>query len=99
MDHFFILLLSSLSSFWGHHFGERFLTKNKKRSVRLVIKNYHVHHSIFGVLAIIAAFIAASSFATIALFGFGLGNIWQHKRAHNKANEKGLVFISKINQT
>ena len=95
MEQFFVLILSSLSSFWGHHFGERFF--DKKRDKCLVIKNYHIHHSVFGILAITAAITMASSFTTLALFGFGIGNIWQHKRTHNKVNERGLVFISKVN--
>lgn len=94
MDHFFTLFVSGMTSFFGHHFGERFLSKNRKRNVRLVLKGYQVHHSVFGLLAILAAFISAG-YTTFALFGYGLGNIWQHKRTHNKVNEKGMVFITK----
>ena len=101
MEQFFALFLSGTTSFFGHHFGERFLTKNGKRNVDLVLKGYRIHHSTFGLLAIIGALISTGLYAPV-LFGFGIGNIWQHKKTHNKINEKGMVFItrhSKINQT
>ena len=97
MDHFFTFLVSGIASFFAHHAGEKFFTKNGKRNIRLVFRGYQIHHSFFGVIAILAAFISAG-YTTFALFGYGLGNIWQHKRAHNKANENGMVLITRHNQ-
>lgn len=101
MEHFFALFFSGLGSFFGHHFGERFLTKNGEKDVNLVLKGYQIHHNTFGLLAIIGALISTGLYATV-LFGFGIGNIWQHKKTHNKIGEKGMIFItkhSKISQT
>lgn len=94
MEQFFALFLTGITSFFGHHIGERFLTKKGEKKIRLVLKGYQIHHSFWGLLAILTAFISTGLYAT-ALFGYGIGNIWQHKRTHNKANEKGLIFITK----
>ena len=92
MDQFFILLISSISSFFGHHFGERFFDKNKK--AKLVLKGYQIHHSVFGLAALLLSFISTGIYIS-ALVGYGIGNIWHHKKTHNSVNEKGMVFITK----
>lgn len=93
-EYFFTLLISGTASFFAHHFSEKFFTKNGKKKVKLILKGYQIHHSAWGLLAIIGALISTGLYAT-AMFGYGIGNIWQHKRSHNKANENGLVFITK----
>lgn len=92
MEHFFVLLISGVSSFFGHHFGERFFDKNK--TAKLVLKGYQIHHSFFGLIALLLAFISSGIYA-LALVGYGIGNIWHHKKTHNNVNEKGMVFITK----
>jgi len=97
MEQFFALILTGVTSFFGHHFGERFLEcffTRRKKELSLVLKGYQIHHSFFGLLAILTALITTGIYTT-ALFGYGIGNIWQHKRTHNKINEKGMVFITK----
>ena len=98
MEHFFTLFLTGITSFFGHHLGERILTKNRKKNVRLVLKGYQIHHSFWGLIAIVTALISTGIYTT-ALFGYGIGNIWQHKKTHNKANEKGMVFITRHKTT
>lgn len=91
-----IAFTSAITSFCAHHAAEKFVTKNGRRDIRLVFRGYHIHHSFFGVAAVACALIFASSVYVFVLFGYGIGNIWQHKYTHNKANEPGMVFISKI---
>ncbi|MDZ4243669.1 MAG: hypothetical protein U1C57_01035 [Candidatus Doudnabacteria bacterium] len=90
------LSLSSLVAFFAHHHGEKFLKRRK--NIRLILKGYHIHHSLFGAMAIFVGIIFSSGLLMFALLGYGLGNIWQHKYTHNKVNEKGMVFVSRISK-
>ncbi len=72
------------------------MTRHWTKNIQLRIKGYQIHHSFFGALAIILAVFLAGGVYFFAMLGYGLGNIWQHKLAHNQVNEKGLVFISRI---
>ncbi|PIR97392.1 MAG: hypothetical protein COT91_01655 [Candidatus Doudnabacteria bacterium CG10_big_fil_rev_8_21_14_0_10_41_10] len=91
-----VFLGSAVTSFYAHHFAEKFFTRNWTRNIRLIFKGYQIHHSTFGAMAIVVAVIIAGSFFAVVLFGYGLGNVWQHKKTHNKFDQKGMVFISKI---
>lgn len=71
----------------------------KKDKIDLVVKGYHIHHSVWGFLAICyAIFFAGSVAMAVGAVGFGLGNLWQHKNTHNRMNERGMVFIEKISK-
>ncbi|KKW23315.1 MAG: hypothetical protein UY65_C0005G0017 [Parcubacteria group bacterium GW2011_GWA2_51_12] len=88
--------LSVSLSFLGHHLGERLLQVYRKKSPRLVVRGYRVHHSFFGILAVVIGLVFAGSYTMLATLGYGLGTIWQHRWAHNQAKEKGMVFITKV---
>ena len=90
------LLGSAFVTYFAHHYGEKFFTRNWTKKVRLIFKGYQIHHSAFGALAIVVALIISNIFATLILFGYGLGNIWQHKKTHNRFNQRGMVFISRM---
>ena len=91
-----ITLFSSLAiSFLSHQFSENFLRRNGS-NVRLIIRNYQVHHSFWGMAFIAFALFFATGHYALAMVGYGLGNLWQHKLTHNRVNEKGLVFISRV---
>lgn len=91
-----VSITSILIAWLGHHWGEKIFTRNGRRQLKIIIKGYHVHHSCFGIVAIIGALVAASAVSAAMLVGYGIGNIWQHKHTHNRVNEKGFVFISKV---
>ncbi len=92
---FLTLAISAIISFLAHHWGEKFVIHKRNKPFRIIIKGYQFHHSCFGVLAIFAAPILASTLIMVAMLGFGIGNLWQHKKTHNSVNEKGFIFISK----
>ncbi len=96
MTYTIAFITSTIISFWAHHFGERFFTGNRTKNIRLVVKGFQVHHSFWGVLVIAIATVFTGGVIMFALLGYGLGNIWQHKKTHNAINERGMVFISKI---
>lgn len=96
MTYVITLFTSAIVSFFGHQFAEKFLTRNRTQNIRLIVGGYQIHHSFFGMLAIAIALILAGGSLMSMLFGYGLGNIWQHKKTHNQLNEKGFVFITKI---
>ena len=88
-------IISATISYLGHHFGEHFFSKRGTRNINLVFKGYQIHHSTWGALVIALAIIFASGVVASAMLGYGIGNIWQHKKTHNAAKEKGMIFISK----
>ena len=90
-----ILLISSITSYFSHHFGERVLS-GKFRDIRLKFRNYQIHHSFWGVLAIILSVIFLSGNTMVAVIGYGIGNILQHKITHNRVSEKGIVFVTRL---
>jgi len=93
---FAALILSSISAYWSHHFVENFLTNNGKKSIRLIIRRRQIHHSFWGIMSIAIALLFTQGFIMLAMIGYGIGNIWQHKLTHNRLGEPGLVFISKV---
>jgi len=95
MEQAVTFLGSAVVAFYSHHYAEKYFTRNWTRNIRLVIKGYQIHHSTWGVLAMAASLVFTSGLMTLALLGYGLGNIWQHKKTHNRINEKGLVFITR----
>ena len=95
MTHAITLVSTTLLAFYAHHYAEKRLTRNWTRDFKLVVKGYQIHHSFFGAVAVLIGLIFTSSFVLTILLGYGLGNIWQHKKTHNRVNEKGLVFITK----
>ena len=50
------------------------IEKKKNKKPYVIIKGYHFHHSIYGLIAILFSIIFASGL----LFGFGLGIIIRH---------------------
>ena len=93
---FSTLSVSMLISFLVHQWGEQYFTRRGTRPIKLVIRGYQVHHSFFGALAILLAPILASGLIVVAALGYGIGNIWQHKKTHNSVNERGFIFISRV---
>jgi hypothetical protein len=91
-----VLLTSGITAFFAHNFGERYITDNGQKQVRIIVKGYQLHHSVFGALTILIAIVFLSGTWAVIFFGYGVGNIWQHKITHNRVNENGLVFISKL---
>lgn len=91
-----IFTLSAAAAYLGHEVAEWFLKQRTGRKIRLVIKKHQIHHSFFGLMMILLAINFFSGVWAIILYGYGLGNIWQHKITHNRTNESGMVFISKI---
>lgn len=90
------LLISTFVTFLGHHFGEWFFNRGREKRLKLVIKSFHIHHSFFGLATAAIALIFTGGWLMFVLFGYSLGNIWQHKYTHNRLGEKGLVFLSRI---
>lgn len=82
-------------SFAGHEIGEWYATRGRTRDVRLIIKGFHIHHSFFGLLALVGGFLVFTNVVMFIFIGYGVGNIWQHKKTHDRVNEKGLVFITR----
>jgi hypothetical protein len=60
---------------------------------KLLINQYHVHHSVAGLLlvglSIVLCMFGFDIMSTLFTFGLGLGNVVQHTR------EEGLVFLEK----
>ena len=88
------MIISMIATYFSHNYAENFL-KRKHTDPRLIFKKYQIHHSVWGIVVIVIAFIFTSSIYTFIMVGYGIGNIWQHKVAHNKVNEKGMVFITR----
>ena len=91
-----ILLISAVLSFLGHELGEKFFSNGGRKKLKLVFKGRQIHHSFWGAVSIAIAMIFTQGAVSIAILGYGLGNIWQHKITHNRVNERGIVFISKV---
>ncbi len=89
------ILSSATVSYFAHHWAEAFL-KNRGANIRLVVKGYHVHHSFFGALFLLIGIVFTSSVVAAIMAGYGVGNLWHHKITHNRAQEKGLVFLNKL---
>jgi|GEM_PF-6036188 len=96
MPYIVSFITSASVSFLAHHFAERKLSKGWTKDVRLVFRNYHIHHSFFSALIIAIAFIVTGGIVTFIFIGYGIGSMWQHKFTHNQQSEKGMVFITKI---
>ncbi|MGE5392502.1 MAG: hypothetical protein ACM3NH_02035 [Candidatus Saccharibacteria bacterium] len=86
-------ILVAAATFLLHDWLERMLVR-KYGEIALVWRGYHIHHSVYGVLAICLALLIGGK-ALIIGGGFGLGNLWQHKATHNRQNEKGLVLVTR----
>lgn len=96
MNQALTLAISAVCTFLGHHLGERYFTRGHTRKIRIVLKGYQIHHSFFGILTAAIAIIFTGGWLMFVLFGYSLGNLWQHKYTHNRLGEKGLIFLSKI---
>ena len=92
----FAFLTSISIAFLGHEFAERKITNHGAKQVKWIVKGRQIHHSFFGVLFIVFGIIALSGMWTVVFLGYGVGNIWHHKFTHNRVNESGLVFISRM---
>ena len=96
MTEIFAFSLSSIIAFYTHSVAEKFLSRGEKKNVRLIFHGIQIHHSFWGaMIAVIGLIFASGVFATV-LFGYGVGNIFQHKVTHNRINEKGMVFLTKV---
>jgi hypothetical protein len=92
----FILFLSATGASYGFHTAFETLASRRAEPVRLIIGNYHLHHSVLGIFSIIVGIAAWPAVLAPVALGYGVGNIWQHKLVHNKVNEKGLVFVDRF---
>lgn len=90
------IISSTLTSYLIHSFSENFLTRDGKRDIKLIFKGRQIHHSFWAVVVAVIALMFTNGHYTLAMLGYSLGNIWQHKLAHNRAGEPGLVFISRL---
>ena len=95
MSYVVTFTLSVSLSFLGHHFVENLLKRRRGGLPRFVVRGYRVHHSFFGALALVIGLAFAGSYPMLATLGYGIGNLWQHKWIHNRASEKGLVFLTR----
>jgi hypothetical protein len=43
----------------------------------------------------VGGFLVFTNVVMFIFIGYGVGNIWQHKKTHDRVNEKGLVFITR----
>ncbi|KKW29499.1 MAG: hypothetical protein A3K06_01490 [Candidatus Doudnabacteria bacterium RIFCSPHIGHO2_01_52_17] len=98
MNYVVTLTLSVSLSFLGHHFAESLLKRRRGSLPRLVLRGYRVHHSFFGALAVVIGLAFAGSYPLLATLGYGIGNLWQHKRAHNQENEKGMTLLTRVTE-
>ena len=96
MNEFIATIVSAAATFFAHYAAERLIAKKRKKGVRFVLRGYHIHHSFFGIVLLAAALTVAGGIYAFIMFGYGIGNLWQHKYTHNKANEPGMVFIQRL---
>jgi hypothetical protein len=97
MNYVLVLLISAAVSFFVHDFLDRNYIGLNKRNIRLVLRGYHIHHSFVGALVIACAFLfSGGGYVAFACYGYGMGNIWQHKVTHNRVKQKGMVFITRL---
>jgi hypothetical protein len=94
MNDALLITAAALVSFSAHDLFESILGRHKHHFV-IKIRGYHLHHSFFGMLIAVVGLAYASGIIALICCGYGLGNIWQHKIAHNRVAEKGMVFITK----
>ena len=69
------------------------LYENMTGNLRFYFRNYHLHHSLFGVgfliISVCMYLLSGNIMTVVPLIGFSIGNIAQHTR------RKGFVFIEK----
>jgi hypothetical protein len=95
-EHMTVLVASAGVSFYVHDYLDRNFIGRNKRDLKLIIQGYHFHHSFFGALIIALGLLFSGGYVAVACCGYGVGNIWQHKLTHNRIQEKGMVFISRL---
>lgn len=92
-----ILVASAGVSFYIHDFLDKNYIGRNKRDVKLIIRGYHFHHSFFGAIVIVLSLVfSGGGYVMVICCGYGLGNIWQHKLTHNRVQEKGMIFVSRL---
>ena len=96
MTYALTLLGSTFIAFFAHHFVEKKLTRNWTRNLRVIIRGYQIHHSTWGAVALVMSIAFTSGLLMMAILGYAIGNIWQHKYTHNRINEPGFIFLSKF---
>lgn len=83
-------------SFYIHDYLDKNYIGRNHRDVKLIIRGWHLHHSFFGAIAIVVGAVFLGGSLSLVFVGYGLGNIWQHKLTHNRVQEKGMVFVSRV---
>jgi hypothetical protein len=96
MEHMTVLVASAGVSFYVHDFLDKNYIGKNKRDVKLIIRGYHFHHSFFGAMIIALGLLFSGGYVALVCCGYGVGNIWQHKLIHNRLQEKGMVFVSRL---
>ncbi|MBX4187854.1 MAG: hypothetical protein KW793_01825 [Candidatus Doudnabacteria bacterium] len=97
MENAFVLLITAASAFFVHDYLDRHYTGRRKRNIRIIIRGYHFHHSFFGVMIIaLGLLFSGGGFMAFACYGYGVGNIWQHKLTHNRVRQRGMVFVTRF---
>lgn len=84
----------ALSTTFGYKFSDYVIQKKARRFHHIGIKKgYHIHHSMYGVVAFALTPITFGNILeTLALIGFGLGIIIEH------TTHDGFVFVNKVNK-
>jgi len=88
MGLFFMLVISLVSGAMITAFYEKFF-----RGIKLSVNDYHLHHSLYGIVLILVSVLLYSREVELAILlgtvAFGLGSILQHTYSEH------LVFIEK----
>lgn len=95
MNPILLITLSFLTGLFATKYWERWVVPVAMQKKKLVIvKDFHIHHSIIGLLMFVAATYSQKidhTLTALALLGLGLGIIVQHT-----LSEKRFTFIDKV---
>jgi hypothetical protein len=89
-----LLAAAAMVTFAAHDLFE-LAVNSQKIKFRFIVFGWHFHHSVLGILVGLAGFAFASGGVLLVCCGYTVGNLLQHKVAHNRVNEPGMVFVTR----